>query len=321
MKDLMGVFGHRPNALEEALDGIQAAQPGIFERIPSPYSHTLFKKYPRRNRVQVVISGGGSHGPLFTGFVGEGLADGACSGDFANAPNAYTLYEVAKRLNQGKGILFLTNNFAGDFLNNDMAQELLAGEGIPVRTVYATDDLFSARGEPQENRGGLCGIGLLIKLASAAADTGAELDEVFRIVEKGNHRLRSVSVQINPQEQAMEFGAGFSGEKAPHSLPYQNADQLTSELCRWLTNELEAFPGSRYHLAVNRMQQSTYLESAILTGLLKTELEQAGHLVAACSFGAYFNAFNATGFIVSLLAADAELDALLKPAKGYDFTI
>ena len=178
---MLELLNARDRALDESMKGIFAAQPDEFVRLPGEYSYTLYRKRLKRDRVQIVISGGGGAGPLFPGFVADGLADAISHGDFGCAPNAYSLYEVGKAIHQGKGILYMTNNFAGDFLNNDMAQELLVTEGIPAKVAYASDDIFSAQGEPKEKRGGLSGIGLMMKAASGAADRGMGLDEVLAV--------------------------------------------------------------------------------------------------------------------------------------------
>jgi dihydroxyacetone kinase-like protein len=49
----------------------------------------------------------------------------------------------------------MTNNFAGDFLNNDMAVELLESEGIPSKVTIVVMTFSVLQVEPRENRGGL----------------------------------------------------------------------------------------------------------------------------------------------------------------------
>ena len=57
---------------------MEIAYPQLFRRYQSgPVSATLMKRDVNRDRVAVIISGGGSDGPLLPGFVGNGLAD-AC---------------------------------------------------------------------------------------------------------------------------------------------------------------------------------------------------------------------------------------------------
>ena len=111
--------------------GMERAYPHLWRRFRGETnSATLMKRTPTPERVAVIISGGGADGPLLPGFVGEGLADACVIGAPNTAPNAYALYEAGKALGKEKGLLLLYNNFAGDYLNNDMAAEMLGLEGF-----------------------------------------------------------------------------------------------------------------------------------------------------------------------------------------------
>ena len=314
---------HNPDtdALEQMLSGILAAHPGKFTTLTNLYSHTLLKQLPQENRVQIIISGGGGYGPMFAGFVGEGLADAMLEGDFDCAPNAYALYEVGKAMHRGKGILYITNNFTGDFLNNDMARELLCSEGIEARVCYVSDDLFSARGESKEKRGGLCGIGLLMKVAAAAADKGLPLEEVFRLVEKANARLRSVTALVDEKAGTLAFGAGFSGEAPPVVVRYESARALAEQAVDFILGELEGYEGAAY-FTVNRTRAMSYLEGYVVLDDVCQSLKRHGRAVAGCSAGGYFDAFHhQNGCIISVLVADAELAEYVRPVTDSDFSI
>ena len=110
-------------------------------------SAALVKRRPTLDRVAVLISGGGANGPLFPGYVADGLADGAVVGAPYAAPNAYAIYEAGRYLGREKGVLLLYNNFAGDYLNNDMAQELLEMDGIAVESAVSTGPAGTVREE------------------------------------------------------------------------------------------------------------------------------------------------------------------------------
>ena len=316
------IFNTRETALSEAIAGILTAQPDDYVQIPNLYSFTLHRKHIKENRVQVVTSGGGGYGPQFPGFVGEGLADAVSHGDFDCAPNAYSIYEVSKIIDRGRGVMLITNHFTGDYLNNDMAQELLATDGIDSRVCYASDDRFSARGEAKEKRGGLSGIAMLIKVAAAAADAGLDLEEVFRITEKANDRLRTVTVRVSDDNKTMDFGAGFSGEAPAEVMDFVSADHLAQQAVAFAMDELAQYrEGARIHVMINRMAAMSYLEGYVVLTAVKKALEQAGYAVGRCSAGCYFDAFDANGCMISMMAADAELETYLLPVCGYDFSL
>lgn len=318
---MLKIINQKEHVLDELIDGIMDAEPNKFVRVENQHSYTLHKKDIKDDRVQIIISGGGGYGPLFPGFVGDGLADAVCHGDFDCAPNAYAIYEVAKKIHRGKGIFFLTNNFAGDFLNNDMAQELLLAEGIKSKVCYVSDDVFSAKGEGKENRGGLFGVGLLMKIAAKLADQGATLDEMFRVVEKANDRLRTATFVLNEKDGKMELGAGFSNEPPVVIKDFKSASDMAEQVTSYLLNELKDYPTSNIYFSINRMYKMTYVEGYVVLNSVKKALESKGYNVAGCSVGSYFNAFNEKGCIISVLAADEELDKYIGPISGYDFTI
>lgn len=107
-------------ALDEMIKGILLAQPQEFERIDNDYSYALIRKKRVADRIRIMVNGGGGWGPMFPGFVGEGLADAMVHGDFNCAPNAWLIYETAYRIHTGKGVC------------------------------YASDDVCSAKGEEKE---------------------------------------------------------------------------------------------------------------------------------------------------------------------------
>ena len=314
------IWNSKDTMLDEMLRGLVAAQPGEFERIENLYSYSLAKRNLTGGRVRIITNGGGGTGPMFPGFVGNGLADGMCSGELDCAPNAYAIYELAKHIEDGRGVILIVNHFAGDFLNNDMAQELLATENIDSRAVYVSDDMFSCKGEPKENRGGLNGILHIIRIAAAAAEKGLDLDEVYRIAEKANARLRSITVCVNEDEGTVEFGNGFSGEAPSVTSKYECADQLAGICAEYLTEELSEYGLQDIVLSVNRHAYTTYNEGYVMLNAMIGALQDRSHIVSAAA-GSYFPIFKRNGFIISVLALDDELKDFVHPVSGYDFSI
>jgi dihydroxyacetone kinase len=302
-------------------EAIMAAQPGAFKQIKTPSSYNLYRSEIPPNRVVVIVSGGGGTGPLFPGFAGPGLADAAIAGDFDTAPSAYTLYEMARTIHRGRGVLFLTNNYTGDFLNNDMAQELLRTEHIDSRVCYANEDILGVSGEPIENRGGMFGVGILVKVAAAAAAADLDLDEVYRITRKAADRMRCVTVRLNEETNCVEFGAGFSGEEPKIVSPYRGIEDMVIQVEEILMKELSAYAPKAVAIAVNRMQVLTFLEGLAIMNSLKKHFEKKGYEVSGCSAGGYFSAFFGPGCIITLSALDDELARYMPAVKGYDFTI
>lgn len=317
----MKLLNSTETALDEMLKGLMLAQPGEYRRIEDEYSYALVRENLRRDTVQVMVNGGGGWGPLFPGVVGEGLADAMVHGDFNCAPNAWLIYQTAREIETGKGVFILTNNYSGDYLNNDMAQELLNHEGIPSYVCYVSDNVSSARGEGKDKRGGMTGIGLLLKIASALAGQGAKLEELTRVVEKANERLRTIAVCCREDTDMVEYGNGFSGEPPAFREKFRSADAVALRILDFLLPELATYRGDKLFLLVNRMKGMSYLEGYVMLNALSAELARRGYGLGGCAVGGYFDAFDTNGCIVSVMACDRELESCFKRVKGYDFTI
>ena len=132
-------------------------------------------------KVALLVGGGSGHEPLFAGFIGKNLADGAVAGNIFAAPAPDQILLATQTLDHGKGVLYLYGNYSGDNLNFDMAAKLAAGEGIQTRTVRVWDDVASAPPERIEERRGIAGDFMVIKVTGGAAASLDSLDEVYRV--------------------------------------------------------------------------------------------------------------------------------------------
>lgn len=291
--------------------GMELAYPHLWRRYDSEIaSATLVKRVPTPDRVAVIISGGGSDGPWAPGYVGEGLADAAVIGAPYTAPNAYAIYKVAKELGKEKGILLMYNNFVGDYLNNDMAVELLRLEGYQVEVVPCCDDMGTAIGEPKENRGGRIAIAYLIKLAGAAAKRGCTLEQVAALVRRAAGRVSTLCASVDVEKNQVSFGNGFSGEMG--FMVMQNAcmENTAEEIVRLLTEDLKPQPQESAFLLVNRMRLTCYADSYIMAGCLHKALD-AICPVRQLRVGMYSNILDHYGFTVTLLCADKDMESHL----------
>src|SRR5690606_14014329 len=149
---------------------------------------------PTEPKVAIVVGGGSGHYPAFTGYVGAGFADGAVIGNIFTSPSASYAYSVAKRAHSGKGVVFSYGNYAGDVLNSGIAADQREAENISARTVIVTDDVASAPASERTKRRGIAGDFVVFKMLSAAAETGADLDEVVRIGTIVNERTFTLGI-------------------------------------------------------------------------------------------------------------------------------
>ena len=317
-------FGEtRDSYCPQWFDAMERAFPERWRALKgSEPSAVLVKRVPTPDRVAVIISGGGSNGPFIPGFVGEGLADAAVVGPPYTAPSAYALYEAGKALGREKGVLLLYNNFMGDYLNNDMADELLRLDGYRVEQVLCRDDMGTAIGEPRENRGGRIGIAYLIKIAARAAREGRSLEDVAQLLRRAEARTRTLSVCVDPSRDQVTYGKGFSDE--PGFLVRENASVAgtAEEIIRMLAEDAQPRPGERAFLLVNRLRLTSYSDSFVMAGYLKDALA-ARCEVAQMRVGGYMQVTDTYGYTVTLLCADEEIAGCLEgdPVCGDGFLL
>ena len=135
-------------------------------------------------KVSIVTGGGYGHLPVFAGYVGEGLCDGAAIGNVFTSPSYETIMNVTREVHGGAGVLYLFANYFGDGMNFELASEMAETEGLTVATVKVSDDIASAPRERWTERRGIAGLFFCCKLAGASARTMASLDEVARVARK-----------------------------------------------------------------------------------------------------------------------------------------
>lgn len=306
-------FGEtRENYCPSWFDAMALAFPERFRALEGQApSAVLMKREATPERVQVIISGGGSNGPFIPGFVGEGLADCAVVGPPYAAPSAYALYEAGLALARQRGALLLYNNYMGDYLNNDMAAELLRLEGVRSEQAVCYDDLGSAIGEAREARSGRIGIAYMIRVAAGAAREGRSLEEVARLARKAAARMATVCVTVEPEADRVTYGRGFSDEPGFQTLERATVAGTAEETIRLLYEDLQPRPGERAHLMVNRARMTSYSDSFVMAGQLHAALERRCP-VARMRVGGYMQVMDVYGYTVTLLCADEELAPYLE---------
>lgn len=288
-------------------DGMAHAYPDRYQKFAaSQGSAALMRKTPQLERVNIVVSGGAGGGPWLAGYVGEGLADAAVGGGPYAAPNAYLLYETAKHLGQSKGVLLVYNNFAGDFLNNDMAGELLAMDRVQAAGVAVGDDIATAVGEARENRGGRCGAPYLLKAAAHCAAQGMDLPGVVAVAEAVNRRTGTLSVRVDFERGEISYGGGFSGEPGLRTETHMDMRRMVEEALDMLVEDVKPQPGEKLYLLVNRMRYTAYTDGYTAAKYAFEHLSPA-FAVEQLRVANFSNILDSYGFTFTVLCAGEAL--------------
>jgi dihydroxyacetone kinase len=316
----------------DVIKGFTAAYPQYVQRVEDA-SGFVRAGGPLEGKVSLVIGGGSGHFPSYNGVVGTGFADGAVLGDVFASPSAEQVYRVAKAADGGAGVVLGFGNYAGDRLNFGVAAERLIGEGIDTRIVYVTDDVASASREEHEKRRGIAGTFTVYKMAAAAAETGANLDEVERVMRAANGATYSFGVAFHGctlpgadrplftvPEGEMDFGLGIHGEPGISSAPWMSARDLADKLVGAVLAERPMGVGGRAAVLLNGLGATKYEELFVLYGHVNESLEAAGVVQVAPEVGELVTSLDMAGCSLSVTWLDEELEGYwLAPAETAAF--
>ena len=85
--------------------------------------------------------------------------------------HAKSILNAIRYVPNEKGVLCIATNHAGDVLNFELVAGLAEMEGIHTRQIYVSDDITSAEKTQREERRGIAGVYLIVKIAAAASGT------------------------------------------------------------------------------------------------------------------------------------------------------
>ena len=279
---------------------------------------------PIKGKVGVLTGGGSGHKPAFIGFIGKGMLDAVAVGEIFTSPPPLSVFEAARAVNGGKGVVFLLGNYSGDVMNFGLAAEMCREEGIPVVQVIATDDVGSGPKEKAFNRRGVVGEFLAWKIAGAKAEAGGNLEEVRAVAEKVNQMTRTLGVALTPctvpakgtptftlSEDEMEYAVGHHGEPGTAKIKMRSADEITEMMVKEVLNDLPFQSGDEVTVLINGLGGTPQLELFICYRKVKKILGQKKIKVYKPFVGQFFTALEMAGFSVTLMKLDEELKTLL----------
>jgi len=321
MKQAKKIINDPRNVATELLEGLIEANHGRIKAVEGIGVKALVKTDIPEGKVALLIGGGSGHEPMFHGFIGENMADGAACGDIFAAPTPDVIFEVTKAIHRGKGVLYHYNNYAGDVMNFDIAAEMAEDEGIEVQTVLNWDDVASASPDRKEDRRGIAGGIFVVKIAGAAAATVDSLDEAVRITTKARDNLRSMGVAVAagsiPQtgeptfelaDDEIEIGMGLHGEPGVSRGKMMAADPLVEQMMeRILGDDLSFGSGDEVCLSINNLGSTTMMELLIVNRKVRRILRDKNVMVYDSVIGSFVTCQEMAGFSISLLKLDEEL--------------
>ncbi|WP_376789380.1 dihydroxyacetone kinase subunit DhaK [Thermoflexus sp.] len=307
------------NVVPEALEGMAKAHSDLIKVHFNP-NFVYRADAPRPGKVAVISGGGSGHEPMHVGFVGYGMLDAACPGAVFTSPTPDQMYEAAKAVHGGAGILMIVKNYAGDVMNFDMAADLLRGEGFQVESVLIADDVAVESSLYSQGRRGTGTTVLAEKILGAAAERGYDLQRLAalgrRVAENGRSMGMALTSCTVPHvgkptfelgEDEMEIGIGIHGEPGRYREPLKQADEIVERLMEPILKDLPFKAGDRVICMVNSMGGTPLSELYIVYRKVAEICEKSGIQIVRNLVGAYITSLEMAGTSITLLRADDEM--------------
>ena len=272
-------------------------------------------------KVAIITGGGSGHLPLFLGYVGDGLIDGCGVGGVFQSPSPEQIYNIAKEVEAGAGVLYLYGNYTGDIMTFDMATDMCDMDDIVCKSIVGADDVNS-HADPNTRRG-VAGIYFMFKAAGAKADEGGDLDAVLAAAQLAKDNTRTVGFALTPciipevghpnfelAENEMAMGMGIHGEPGIWNGPLKTSRAIAEEALTTLLGDMPVEAGEEVSLLINGLGATCLEELYILSNDVREILADKGIGIYRTIVGEYATSMEMAGASISICKMNDEL-------KGY----
>lgn len=303
--------------VEELLEGLVLAFPS---KVQLAGRNVVVRSAPKNaGKVRLITLGGSGHEPGLSGFVGTGMLDYSVAGEIFAAPGAPTVVEALRMAcSEGDSALLVVLNHSGDVLSADIALETAVREGLNVRMVLTHEDISG--GTNLEDRRGLVGFLPVYKVAGAAAEQGASLDDCVEVAERMERNTRTLAVAVRAathpstgqpifdlEEDEMEIGMGQHGEAGIGRMRLKSADETAETMLEMLLDDLKVAAGEELLVLLNGAGATTLMELLIVFRRIAKILETKRIKMVRSLIGEYITTQEQAGFQVMIARMDPEL--------------
>ena len=315
----------------ELLEGVVAANhgrvkqldvPGIPKTPGAPGSGgALVKTRLQPNKVGLVIGGVCGHEPIYSMLIGDNLADGAACGSIYYVPDPPVIVATTQAVDQGLGVLYVYGNWRSNVDRFGKAKNIVAEGGIETREVRVWDDVASAPCNKIEQRGGIAGDMMVIKVAGAATAQAKSLEEAYAITSRARDNTRSIAVVLSsgsipgtgellyqlPDGGEVEIGSKLHGQGAVLSHDAATADRIVESMMDQLLGEDLLAENDEVYLPINNLGCATYMELLIANRKVRQILRYRNVAVHQTVIGSYFSCQETAGMSITMMKLDEQL--------------
>ncbi|MES2552526.1 MAG: dihydroxyacetone kinase subunit DhaK [Pseudomonadota bacterium] len=306
--------------LVESLSGFAAAHQDLVQLHLEP---NFLVRTTKANKKVAIISGGGSgHEPLHSGFIGYGMLDAACPGYVFTSPSPDQMLAAAEAVDNGKGVLFIVKNYAGDVMNFEMAAEMATCENA---TVLTNDDVAVINSTFTTGRRGVAGTVIVEKIVGSLAETGADLAACKALGDKVNSHCASIGVALTSctvpangrptfdiGDTELEMGVGMHGEPGRRREPMRAADSIVADMVKAVLDDFDArdmklAKNSEILLFVNGFGATPLMELYLLYNTAARLFAAEGITIGRSLVGNYITALDMAGASITACLLDDEI--------------
>ena len=309
------------NLVPELVDGFVKSNP---KRVVQSAERIVARAEPKEaGKVGVVTMGGAGHEPALIGWVGKGLIDVCALGDIFAAPGAPRVMEALKQADRGAGVVLVVFNHEGDVLSSNMVIQMAERQNMKMKRILSSDDISNAPRNDQDNRRGLIGTLMVIKVVGAAAEAGYSFEEVLRVGEKMSLSTATIAVAATPAthpatgfpffelpDDEMEIGMGQHGEAGVGRMKLKSADGTAEIMLNNLLKDLDVKSGEKLVVFINGTGATTLMEMFIVFRRVAQLLEEKGIQLVGSQIGELLTVQEQGGFQMSIGRVDDELEKL-----------
>ena len=307
------IINEPSNFVDESIDGLIKSHPNVYS-LAEDNSRVIKRAKKSSNKVGLVTGGGSGHLPVFTGYVGEGLLDTCAIGSVFASPSVDQIASAIRNADNGNGVLCILGNYGGDVMNFEMACEIVKDEGVNTKTIIVADDIASASLEEKEKRRGIAGMIFVFKVAGGFAETGASLEEVFKLANETNNNIRTLGVALSPcilpevgkptfeiDKDEIEIGMGIHGEPGISREKLKSANDLTDDICNRILNDFKLGENDEISLMINSLGATPLEELYIVSRRVIENINKNKTKIYKNYVGRYATSMEMAGMSVTVL--------------------
>ncbi len=305
------IINNPSDFVEESIDGLIKSHPDVYA-MAKDNNRVITRANKASKKIGIVTGGGSGHLPVFTGYVGKGFLDACAIGSVFASPSVEQMVSAIKNADNGSGVLCIIGNYGGDVMNFEMACEMVEVDGIKTKKVIVADDIASASEEEKNKRRGIAGMIFVFKIAGAIAETGASLDEVYKLATEANNNIRTLGVALSPcilpeagkptfeiNDDEIEIGMGIHGEPGIKREKLRPANDLVDDLYKRIIDDSKLKSNDNIAIMINSLGATPLEELYIVSKRVNENLSNSKINNVKTYVGRYATSMEMTGMSIT----------------------